>query len=131
MTSSNKTILIIEDTKTISELLSFALSKHGFVVKEAANGVDGLKDALDDHPDLILLDLILPDIDGVTVLKNLRENEWGKTANVIMLTNMNINEEKVLNDAMQYEPAFYLSKSDMEIGEIVDKVREALGDENL
>ena len=131
MPPSNKTILIIEDTKTISELLSFALSKQGYVVKEAANGLDGLKAALDDHPDLILLDLMLPDIDGVTVLKNLRENEWGKTANVIMLTNMNINEEKALNDAMQYEPAFYLSKSDMEIGEIVDKVREALGDENL
>lgn len=77
------------------------------------------------HPDLILLDIVMPKMDGMTMLAQLREDEWGKTARVITLTNLS-DTEKVA-EAIEHGSYEYLVKSDWKIEDVVAKVREKLG----
>ena len=70
-----KTILIIEDEKTLREPLKEELQENGFKVLEAENGESGLKSALEHHPDLILLDTVMPIMDGITMLKELKKEK--------------------------------------------------------
>ena len=79
----NKRILIVEDEKNIVDILSFNLSKEGYETLEAYDGEAGLQLALEQNPDLILLDIMLPDIDGFQILKQIRQKY---TFPVIMLT---------------------------------------------
>ena len=80
----SKTILIVEDEKNIVDILNFNLVKEGYTTLEAYDGQAGLQLALEQDPDLILLDLMLPKMDGFQVCKTLREQ--GRTTPVIMLT---------------------------------------------
>src|SRR5882724_12815069 len=88
-----KKILIVEDEEAMLRLLSDALSEAGFQVVTAKDGVQGLGNAKTYHPDLILLDIILPEMDGITMMKTLREtDEWGKNVPIIVLTNLNADD---------------------------------------
>ena len=119
-----KSILVVEDDYSLMNVLRKKLISVGFNVFEAANGEEGL-DAVSKHrPDLILLDIIMPKMDGLTMLKKLREDEWGKKAKVILLTNLS-DEEKVLkeNDLGSFD---YLVKSDWSLEDIVRKIRKKL-----
>src|SRR3989344_5931193 len=87
-----KTVLVIEDEDAIRWTMKEALAKDGLRVLEAKNGQEGLDLALNEHPDLILLDLVLPKIFGLDMLKKLREDEWGKRALVIVLTSLSDGE---------------------------------------
>lgn len=124
MDSEKKKILIVEDDDSLRRALSEKLSYEGFSVFEAENGIVGFEEALRERPDLILLDVIMPKMDGLTMLSKLREDSWGKIAQVIMLTNVN-DGESVLNSLDQ--AAFdYLIKSDWKLEDIVRKIRERL-----
>ncbi len=79
-------ILTIDDSKTIRMIVIRTLKKHGCTIYEAANGEEGLLVAAREMPDLILLDITMPVMDGVTMLKTLRENATLKGIPVIMLT---------------------------------------------
>ena len=79
-------ILLVEDEADISELIQFNLERHGFKVRAAANGEDGLKMAAAQTPQLMLLDIMMPGCDGLTVLRRLREAAATKNVPVIMLT---------------------------------------------
>src|SRR5258708_21945658 len=81
-------LLMVEDESVLRGLLAKKLRKEGYVVTEADNGQNGLEAALKGHPDLILLDIIMPRMNGVVLLKELRGDEWGQTANVMLLTNL-------------------------------------------
>ena len=81
-------LLIVEDEKILSDTLEEKLVSEGFEVLKAIDGEEGLKLALDSHPNLILLDLLMPKVDGITMLKKLRKDTWGERANVIILTNV-------------------------------------------
>jgi DNA-binding response OmpR family regulator len=120
-----KRVLIIEDEVQQMEALRIKFMREGFGVIEAINGVDGLATALREHPDIILLDIILPKMDGMTMLKKLREDEWGKTSKVVILTNLS-DDERVLEAARQGTHE-YLVKADWRIDDVVRKVRERLG----
>lgn len=89
-----KTVLIIEDERTIVEILKFNLKKEGYTVLEALDGITGLQKARQQDPDLILLDLMLPGMDGFAVCRTLR-NE-GNTVPVLMLTAREEEGDKVL-----------------------------------
>lgn len=121
---NNKTILIIEDERALLEVVKNKLTKEGFNVLTARRGEDGLVLALKNHPDLILLDLVLPTLDGMSLLHKLREDSWGKKAKVIILTN--------LGDAEKAEEAAakgvfdYMIKAEWKLKDIVTKVREKL-----
>lgn len=80
------TVLIVEDEKDIRQNLAFSLSRDGFKVLEAGNGKTALALALSKGPDIILLDLMLPDIDGFAVCKELKKNHATESIPVIMLT---------------------------------------------
>jgi DNA-binding response OmpR family regulator len=81
-----KKILIVEDEKDIVQLVKHYFEKEGFRVKTAATGVEGLKAAKADHPDLIVLDLMLPELDGLEVCKRLRADLSSASLPIIMLT---------------------------------------------
>lgn len=93
MDTNAKKILIIEDEKPISDIIKFNLTKEGFAVETAFNGQEGLDKALSWDPDLILLDIMLPVMDGFSVCKKVRE-----TSNVpiLMLTAKEEEVDKVL-----------------------------------
>ncbi|MBU2235487.1 response regulator, partial [Patescibacteria group bacterium] len=118
---SKKKILVIEDEKPLINALSAKLQNEGFQVVEANDGKTGLKAALKHKPDLILLDIILPKMDGIGVLENLRENAWGKSAKVIILTNLS--DWDSTKKAVNLNVHDYLVKSDWNIKDVVKKVK--------
>ena len=121
-----KKILIVEDEESMLNAISAYLETQEFVTLIAKDGEEGLVIALKEHPDLILLDILMPKMDGMIMLQKLRKDEWGKGAPVIILTNVNPNANSVTNSVLQNEPAYYLVKSDVKLEGIVDKVREVL-----
>lgn len=85
-----KKILIIEDEAPMRRVLKETLEEEGFIVLESNDGEAGLEEAFRAEPDLILLDIIMPKVSGMTVLKRLREDEpWGKHVPILILTNLN------------------------------------------
>ena len=123
-TDSQKNILIIEDEKSLLELLSYKFKDSGFKVNCAQSAEVGLKLALQRRPDLILLDIILPKMDGLTMLKKLRQDSRGAGVPVIILSNLN-DREKV-SEAMQIGVYEFLIKSNAKLADIVKEVREVL-----
>ncbi len=83
---AKESILVIEDEDDIQELLKFNLSKEGYRVSTALTGEDGLKGAKDAQPDLILLDLMLPGVDGLEVCKMLKHDSKTQHIPIVMLT---------------------------------------------
>jgi len=122
----NKKILIVEDEAPLRNAVTDILTFEGFDVFQAKNGQEGLDIALKEKPDLILLDLMMPIMDGLTMLEKLRQDaDFGKHAAVILLTNIN-DPEKV---AMATEAGSYdfLVKSDWNIEDVVKKIKGRLG----
>ena len=89
----SKKVLIIEDEKSISDIIKFNLVKEGFEVETAFDGLTGLNKAQEINPDLILLDVMLPSLDGFQVCKKIRE---ASTVPIIMLTAKEEEVDKVL-----------------------------------
>jgi len=86
--SNKKKILIVEDEEPLKLTLKKKFKNEGFSVLEATNGEDGLKLTQEKKPDLILLDIVMPVMDGMTMLKKLRKQDFGKEMPVILLTNL-------------------------------------------
>lgn len=125
MSKINKKILVVEDELSLLQALELKLTKEGFHVVSAHNGQEGLAVAIQEHPDLILLDIIMPIMDGLTMLKKLREYPPAKDTPVIILTNLT-GSEKVA-EALENESFDFLVKSDWRLEDVVKKVREKLG----
>lgn len=121
----NKKVLIIEDEADIQKILSDNLTKAGYEVVSATNGQAGLEAALQNHPDLILLDIIMPVMDGMTALEKIREDEWGKGVPVIILTNLSDGTKAM--DAKTSGVYDYLVKADWDLKDVVQKINEKLG----
>ena len=122
----NKKILIVEDEESMLDAISDYLETQEFATLTARDGEEGLEIALKEHPDLILLDILMPKMDGMIMLQKLRVDQWGKTAPVIILTNVSPNANSVINSVLKNEPAYYLVKSDVKLEGIVDKIKEVL-----
>lgn len=123
--TSKKTILVVEDEISLRSALRDKLTREGFAILEAKNGEEGLGVSLREHPDLILLDIVMPVMDGMTMLKKLREDTWGKTAKVIILTNLS--ESVKVAEVMAQGSFDYLVKSDWKLEDVVKKVKERIG----
>ncbi|MEZ4104149.1 MAG: response regulator [Candidatus Paceibacterota bacterium] len=117
----NKKILIIEDEPDIREAMAEAIAEAGFLVETAENGEIGLKKALEIKPDLILLDIIMPIMDGHETLTRLREDHWGQKAKVIILTAMD--DVKNVASAHQGGIVDYIIKAHSSLEDIVKKVK--------
>lgn len=120
-----KKVLIIDDDNNIVKIFKLKLSNAGYEVAYALDGKEGLNLALGIHPDLILLDLAMPVMDGMAVMKALRKDKWGETVPVIILTNYDTNDQ-ILQDVIATKPTYYLIKTDNLPSQVVEKVDELL-----
>lgn len=124
MADSKKNILIIEDDKFLRELIVQKLFKEGYAISEAIDGEEGIKKIREGKPDLVLLDLILPGIDGFEVLSQMK-NEAGLSAiPVIILSNLGQKED--VEKGLKLGAVDYLIKAHFTPGEIIDKIKAAL-----
>ena len=121
---SGKIILLIEDEQDIRAVYAEVLRDEGYVVTEAADGDEGLKKALDERWDLMLLDVMLPGEDGLHILKSVKENERVKGRPVILLTNLG--NESVINEAFRVHADGFLIKSQITPDRIVKEVNQFL-----
>jgi CheY-like chemotaxis protein len=126
MDTTSKKILIVEDEVALVKVLVSKLEREGWSVAVAYNGAEGLEMAKELHPDLILLDIIMPRMDGMTMLKELRRNGWGKTAKVILLTNLS--DEFKAEEAERMGVFDYLVKSNWKIADLITRIRGRLGE---
>jgi DNA-binding response OmpR family regulator len=126
--NKNIKVLIIDDSILISKVYTEELISEGFDVITSSDGAKGLELALKEKPDIILLDIIMPVMDGLTMMDKLRnENQYGKKVPIILLTSLSPNEEKIMNEIVKDEPAYYLIKSECKPSDVVEKIRERLG----
>ena len=116
-----KKILIVEDEKSLLDVLVMKFSDEGFEVYQARDGVQGLETAIAKKPDIILLDIVMPRMDGISMLKKLRDNSWGKDVLVILLTNLGDSEK--IAEVMEYGVYDYLVKAEWKMEELVERVK--------
>lgn len=121
-----KSILIAEDEKTLSKALKNALKKEGYKVRVAGDGIECVKSTDEEIPNLIILDLIMPRVDGVDTLRTLKDEE--KTKNVPILVLTNYSESDKLSDVLSMGVTDYFTKSEHDLTDIVEKVQKMLGD---
>lgn len=122
-----KKILIVEDEISYYKLLNDQLSSKGYEVFNATNGKEGLALSKKHKPDLILLDIKMPVMDGMTMLDLLRRTENGNPTQVIMLTNLEPNG-KIIDNAIKDQLTYYFVKSDTKIVSLLKKIKELLGE---
>lgn len=120
----HKKILIVEDEVPLLKLLEEKFSSDGFETYSAKNGDEGLALALEKHPDLILCDIMMPKMDGITMCTILRKDAWGKTVKFIFLTNLD--DKTKVTEAIDTEVFDYIVKSDWKLEDVVRKVKEVL-----
>jgi len=123
MTKINKKILIVEDEKSLLSALQEQFTNEGFSVVTALDGEEGLIVAEKEKPDLILLDIKMPKMDGITMAQKIKES--GTNMPIIFLSNLD--DIKHISDAVGVNKSDYLVKSDWELEDIVKKVKARLG----
>lgn len=127
MKQSKPKILLVEDEISIWKMLVHKLEIENFEVITALNGKEGLEMAIAQTPDLILLDILLPIMDGLTMLQELRKsNEYGKNVLVILLTNLSAGNEDIIKKVAETKPAYYFVKADMNMNDLTKKIKELL-----
>jgi len=117
-----QTILIVEDEPTLQKALSMALEKEGYAIKSALDGEIGFNTAKEIKPDLILLDLILPKMDGFEVLEELKKEESTKDIPIIILTNLESSQD--IERALVLGAKTYLVKANYDLKDVIQKVKE-------
>ena len=123
--NSQKKVLITEDEEVLLRMYSLKFTNQGFKVVQADNGAKGLELAKKELPDIILMDIIMPQLDGFEVLKELKKDQKTKNIPVIMLSNLG--QEEDIKRGQELGAADYLVKANMTPMQVVDKVKEVLG----
>lgn len=124
MTDEKPTILLVEDDRFLRKAAEATLRQHGFTVVAAADGVEALAQATAARPALILLDLIMPKLQGFEVLRRLKAAP--DTAGIPVIVLSNLGQETDVTRAMELGAVAYLIKSNLSLQELVQKVRETL-----
>jgi len=124
MADPKKTILIIEDDKFLRDLIAQKLLREGFGIAEAVDGEKGLKKVKEVKPDLILLDLILPGMDGFEVLAKIKEEPVLAEIPVIILSNLGQKDD--IERGLKLGAIDYLIKAHFTPGEIIEKIKKVL-----
>lgn len=118
-------ILVVEDEPSYLHLMTDRLNALGYVVIQAKNGQKGLEIAKKEKPDLILLDIRMPVMDGIAMLEELRKDEFGKGVKVIVLTNIEP-DPAITQKIISSKPICYLIKSDTKLEDLIKKIKELL-----
>ncbi len=121
-----KKIVMVEDDIAMREIVVHKLASNGFTVKEAEDGQQGIDLIIKEKPDLVLLDLMLPEVDGFKVLETIRQNEDPVVAKtpVIVLSNLWSNKDILKTKALNVQA--YLVKAYFTTEEIMNKINEIL-----
>lgn len=120
MSDVKKKILIVDDEPNIRELFTNALSSYGFDCLQAKNGLEGLNLCLTANPDIVLLDVRMPEMDGIAMLQELRKKEVGKKMPVIVFSTLN--DEKSISDALRLGVSDFLEKSNLNMAELAERI---------
>ena len=123
-----KKILFIEDESALQRAIKDVLNQSNYKIISALDGETGIKMAERELPDLILLDLILPVIDGFSVLKEIKKNDKTRGIPVIVLTNLE--DVKNIDRAIELGAKAYLVKADYGVNDVAKKIKEILGDKS-
>ena len=121
-----KKILIIEDEAALQKMMGDLLSQEGYKIIPAFNGKAGLDLAKNENPDLIILDLVMPQVDGFEVLEKLKREKDTQQIPVIVLTNLEAMD--TINRVIELGAAAYLIKANYELYEVLEKVKQILGE---
>ena len=124
MDAKSTKILIVEDEEILLTALSEELKQEGFNVIGAHDGVEGVEMAGKEKPDLILLDLVMPRLDGIGALKQMKENPEIKDIPVVILTNLS--DYSKVSDALTLGAMDYLVKANYRLEELVNKIKTVL-----
>lgn len=119
-----KKILVVEDDKFLRELISQKLTKEGYAVVEAVDGEKGIESIKAEDPDLVLLDLILPGIDGFEVLAKMKSDPGLAEIPVIILSNLGQKDD--IEKGLEMGANDYLIKAHFTPGEIIEKIQAVL-----
>ena len=121
-----KKILIVEDEVAMRQALVEKFKHNDFLVLSASDGEEGLGLANKEKPDLIMLDILMPKMDGISLTKNIREgSSWGKEVPIIMLTNLN--DPDSVSEVASFGVFDFLVKTDWKLDDVVSLVKKKLG----
>jgi len=123
-TNQNKKVLIIDDEEDLNEVLKEKLARENFQVFVAFNGEDGMRIAFEEQPDIILLDIIMPDMNGLVLLERLQEYRWDNEPKVIMLSALGHEEKK--EQALALGAIDYFVKTEVTVEDITQKIKQVL-----
>ncbi len=122
MSEQPKILLVVEDDPYVRRIYQRLFTRTNYAVEEAADGTDGLRLAQEKHPDLVLLDLMLPGISGIDVLKKLKEQDATKDIPVLILSN--IGEEEIRETAMKLGAAGYMVKIEFSPEQVLEEINK-------
>lgn len=121
----SKTVLLIDDDQLVRESLARVLEEKGLNIVQAQDGKEGLEKALSGNIDLVVTDIIMPEVDGLAMLARLRKDPNGAKLPAIILSNDD--RVETLNEAMQSGVTIYLSKTVLTADDIAKQILVALG----
>lgn len=124
MVEEKKKILIVEDDEGFRDILKTSFNGTEFSIVIAEDGIDGLQKVKDEKPDLLLVDIMMPKMDGIQMVKKLKEE--GVVTPVMFLTN--VNDEKRISEVMEMGGANvdYIVKTDVRIADIIERIKKKL-----
>ncbi len=122
MINQKKKILIVEDEAPLRQVLKDNLQEEGYKVVEATNGAQGLRQAEKEKPDLILLDILMPKMNGLTMMEKFRTTPAGANVPIMLLTNVSA-DRKIIKNLVKYMPVYYFDKSSRTIAELIIRIK--------
>jgi CheY-like chemotaxis protein len=121
----SKKVLIVDDNELVRKSLGAMLTNVEVSALTAANGKDGLKLALEQHPDLVITDVHMPEMSGHDMIEKIRADEWGKKVPIIIMT---VDDDAdSINKALEEGVTVYLSKTTSDPAAIAEQIKTALG----
>ena len=127
--SKGKKVLIVEDEAPTALALGDKFEAAGYTVLQAADGKEGLHTALAEHPDLMLVDLRLPKMSGLDLIRELRKDAWGADVKIMILTN--VSDVESVDEAMRQNTFHYIVKGDTTMQSVLEKAESLLGDNTV
>lgn len=122
MADKTKKILVVDDEDSVREIYRHEFLNNGYTVVVAQDGEEGLLKAGEEQPDMMLLDIMLPKMSGIEVLRALKENELTKKIPVLLLTNLG--EETIIKEGFELGADGYLLKVSYTPSQVVDEVKK-------